>query len=850
MDAEEQVRQRGFAERFGALLRAVRHPIRAGAMSLAALSAAWGIATGSGLVAAMAGAGGGVFIGELLARTRVRLPVMMGGLLLFLIAGWEFADSVVDSTWGPRMFGPGAALGLGAVVRYAVLATWLTTSLRALAARHSSMIGVELAAAAAGFASMFASHRDGIVARPLWLSDWAWQNGYDPVHIFLGIGGVGVVILAGLLVAESKRGVSVASFLALPLLVLFSVSVLDVQGLPEPEAGNDLGLTDAEIGDPPIPTHGGGQGWGGLDQGQNQGNAGETQDPDNTQRPNQGQGQGQQQQQQGGQGGGQGQQQQQGQGGGQGQQQQQGQGQGQGQNQQEGKGGGQGQQQQQGQGGGQGQQQQQGQGGGQGQQQQQGGGSSNQPKEPDLEQQQSNSDNAPAPMAVVLLGDDYSPPSQAFYFRQEPWSHFNGSRLVAAQRPDVDLDVIRSFPGRELEVREPPPEEHRALIHAEVALTVTHSRPFALEGLTKMAPQPNPNPARFKRAYRFEALAQDVDYPHMFGRDPGHPDWSDATLEYYLQGPADGRYKELAEQLVADLPDKYRGDPFAQALKIKLWMDEQLTYSTSERHAGVADPTADFLFGNRIGYCVHFAHAAVYMWRSLGIPARIGTGYHVEEDARRGSAIVIRSGDAHAWPEIYLDGMGWVILDISAQQNLDPPGQPIDEDLTKLLADMARKTPDEQGDQAQSTEDSRDFGAEIAWTLLWVALILLAILYAIKIWRRLAIFFARGQTMPRVGYRVALDLLSEVGLSREFGESRERFARRAQPLSPAFQRLTAMHVRAKMADPTQDPATREEFQVSAWKTALLALRDERAKAVPILRRIIGLLDPLSFYRAR
>ena len=48
--------------------------------------------------------------------------------------------------------------------------------------------------------------------------------------------------------------------------------------------------------------------------------------------------------------------------------------------------------------------------------------------------------SAPAPMAVVLLGDDYSPPSQAFYFRQEVWSHFNGSRLVAPNRPDVDLE--------------------------------------------------------------------------------------------------------------------------------------------------------------------------------------------------------------------------------------------------------------------------------------------------------------------------------------------------------------------------------------------------------------------------
>ena len=71
------------------------------------------------------------------------------------------------------------------------------------------------------------------------------------------------------------------------------------------------------------------------------------------------------------------------------------------------------------------------------------------------------------------------------------------------------------------------------------------------------------------------------------------------------------------------------------------------------------DPTADFLFGDRTGYCVHFAHAAVLLWRALGIPARVGTGYRTEEDDRHGSStILIRASDAHAWPELYLDGIG------------------------------------------------------------------------------------------------------------------------------------------------------------------------------------------------
>ena len=43
-----------------------------------------------------------------------------------------------------------------------------------------------------------------------------------------------------------------------------------------------------------------------------------------------------------------------------------------------------------------------------------------------------------SPVAVVLLHDDYSPPLGYYYFRQTAFSQFNGVRLVASTRDDVD----------------------------------------------------------------------------------------------------------------------------------------------------------------------------------------------------------------------------------------------------------------------------------------------------------------------------------------------------------------------------------------------------------------------------
>ena len=69
------------------------------------------------------------------------------------------------------------------------------------------------------------------------------------------------------------------------------------------------------------------------------------------------------------------------------------------------------------------------------------------------------------------------------------------------------------------------------------------------------------------------------------------------------------------------------------------------------------DPISHFLL-TRQGYCVQFATAMVMMARSLGIPARMAVGF-LPGHVNRGLWTVAVS-DAHAWPELYLDGVGWL----------------------------------------------------------------------------------------------------------------------------------------------------------------------------------------------
>jgi len=65
-----------------------------------------------------------------------------------------------------------------------------------------------------------------------------------------------------------------------------------------------------------------------------------------------------------------------------------------------------------------------------------------------------------------------------------------------------------------------------------------------------------------------------------------------------------------------------------------------------------------FLLESRQGYCTYFATAFVLLARAEGIPARYVQGYCVPI-GEQGEASVY-SDMAHAWPEAYLEGVGWI----------------------------------------------------------------------------------------------------------------------------------------------------------------------------------------------
>ena len=459
------------------------------------------------------------------------------------------------------------------------------------------------------------------------------------------------------------------------------------------------------------------------------------------------------------------------------------------------------------------------------------------------------SEGRQVPLAVVLLHDDYSPPGGLYYFRQAAFSQYNGRRLVAATRSDVDRDLVPGFVHDTIRMPDVPNElGKRSLLDTTVAMLADHNRPFALESPVELKPENNPDPGRFRRAYRATSAALDSAYEELVGLGVGDPSWSPEQRAHYLEGPNDPRYGTLAREITGKMPPWLQNDAVAEAMSVVLWLGREGTYSLKSGHAAAADPTADFLFGDRTGYCVHFAHAAVYLMRSLGVPARVGAGYAVEEAARQGgSALLLSGANSHAWPEVYVTGVGWVVLDVSPARSLDPPVSPPDSDLQRLLGEMARgATPLPQGDKRllePAIAALRGLPMKIARVLAVLLPTLLLLGYTIKLWRRLAPRLASDGQAPRVVYRAQLDRLSDVALRREYGESREAFAARVAQASPSFGALTALHVASRFA--------RER----SVERAALRVLDRKVSAelvthVPPRRRWLGSLHPFSWLASR
>lgn len=103
--------------------------------------------------------------------------------------------------------------------------------------------------------------------------------------------------------------------------------------------------------------------------------------------------------------------------------------------------------------------------------------------------------------------------------------------------------------------------------------------------------------------------------------------------------------------------------PYDRIVAVEGHLRNGYRYSLDIGMTASANPVEEFLFVRKTGYCEHYATAMVLLLRTLGIPARLVTGFLPGEWNGFGRYYTIRQRDAHAWVEAYFPTSGWVTFD-------------------------------------------------------------------------------------------------------------------------------------------------------------------------------------------
>lgn len=238
------------------------------------------------------------------------------------------------------------------------------------------------------------------------------------------------------------------------------------------------------------------------------------------------------------------------------------------------------------------------------------------------------------------------------------------------------------------------------------------------------------SPLEIGQEYRAQSAVNYATEIQLRSAGTEYPEW---ITDRYLQLPESitPRMFELAEALTAREQTVYD-----KTVAITNYLRNNFEYSaTIEGELPKDGEIIDwFLFDYKKGFCNYYSTAQILLLRAAGIPARWAVGYaqgdQLEGDRTGGQPSLesitfqVRQKDAHAWPEVFFPGIGWVEFEPTSSQpditrlpgetgetNLDSLPFEIDplsrrdmeQDLADLMDERNLATGEPENRQTQST---------------------------------------------------------------------------------------------------------------------------------------------------
>jgi transglutaminase-like putative cysteine protease len=354
----------------------------------------------------------------------------------------------------------------------------------------------------------------------------------------------------------------------------------------------------------------------------------------------------------------------------------------------------------------------------------------------------------------------------------------------------------------------------------------------------------------------------------------------DAITQKDLQLPSD--FSPTAETLAREIVANANASTvYDQAIALQNYFRDNFTYDLNVEKGHDESAIERFLAIKR-GYCEQFAGTYAAMARSLGLPARVAVGFTPgQQDGQDKTVYHVLGLNAHAWPEVYIGGQGWVLFEPTPTR-----GAPFAEQYTGVVEEQAdtatstvtvpttapQSTPTTAGPNTPTTRPKEDVEAGGSSTTtqepaFWSTnrfggkalltgglLVVLGVLYAIGI----AVFWAVHRSRRRaaavdpddrvrLAWQESIEALSLIGLTPTRAETPAEFGARAASTAglDGFADLARLMIRSSYgpSGATDEDAERA-FALSEQ------VSDAAKSQASVGTRVRSVLDPRPFDKRR
>lgn len=151
------------------------------------------------------------------------------------------------------------------------------------------------------------------------------------------------------------------------------------------------------------------------------------------------------------------------------------------------------------------------------------------------------------------------------------------------------------------------------------------------------------------------------------------PTASDLAQSGFVNSNDWSRYLELPPHfplrvvgLAHEIIDEAAADtPYERAIALQNWLRDpaRFTYTLDAPRGHTSSAIETFLLETRRGYCEQFAGSYAAMARAVGLPSRVAVGFTTGSLDSEAGIYRVTTKDAHAWPEVYLAGVGWTAFE-------------------------------------------------------------------------------------------------------------------------------------------------------------------------------------------